>query len=112
MNVKLLRLPPNKREVFRRDRQKFIPANSGCYLLTTFEGHILYVGLSRDLRRRFGQHLDAPEKTKVTPEGRAFYCYWLECENREQIERTWLQECVIEDGKRPILNKRDSPVGV
>lgn len=103
---------PTSRENFRRNRQIFIPTSSGCYALTTFQGEVLYVGLTKSLRRRQGEHLDDPSKTAVTEKGRATFFYWYECENVEQVERTWQNMCLIQDGRLPILNSLSSPVAV
>ena len=51
--------------------QKRVPNRSGCYALTTFEGKILYVGLSCDLNRRFGEHRNNCEKCDPTILGKA-----------------------------------------
>ncbi|WP_352530812.1 hypothetical protein [Mesorhizobium sp. M0060] len=40
-------------------------------MLASFEEDILYVGLASNLRRRFGQHLDTPEKVAATVNRRA-----------------------------------------
>lgn len=110
MNVRDLVPVPDERENFRRDRERFVPERSGCYALATFEGLVLYVGLSKDLRRRFGDHLDDPGKVSKTRYGRAFFFYWRECDDLERIERTWLNECELDDGSLPILNKLSSPI--
>jgi hypothetical protein len=58
-------LPPRK-EAFRRSDERFMPENPGCYVLTTFLGVVLYIGLAQNLRRRMSQHLDNPQKTSPT----------------------------------------------
>ncbi|ANL30129.1 excinuclease ABC subunit C domain-containing protein (plasmid) [Rhizobium phaseoli] len=40
----------------------FIPDSSGCYVLTSFDGNVLYVGLTKNLKRGMAQHLDNREK--------------------------------------------------
>lgn len=90
-------------------KAKFVPAGSGCYVLTTFEEHVLYVGLAVNLRRRFIEHLDNPEKTKLTAEGRATKFHWLETSDIQRVERTWLNIHVNAEGRFPILNKIYSP---
>ncbi|MDE2666862.1 MAG: GIY-YIG nuclease family protein [Acidobacteriota bacterium] len=112
MKVSLLKPFPEHRENFRRDRQRFIPAKSGCYALVSFEGVVLYVGLTRNLRRRFGDHLDDPGKRSLTEKGRAFFFYWLQCDEFQKVERTWQHECELVDGNRPILNRICSPISV
>ena len=112
MNVKDLVPVPDKRENFRRDRERFVPERSGCYALATFEGLVLYVGKSINLRQRFGNHLDDPQKVSKTRCGTAFFFYWRECDDleTEKIERTWQNECELHDGSLPILNKLRSPI--
>ena len=110
MNVRSLTPRPKDRENFRRDRQKFLPASGGCYVLVSYEDIVLYVGLTANLRRRFGEHLDDPRKTSKTANGRAVFFYWLTCDELEKIERTWQNECETADGVLPILNRLASPI--
>lgn len=110
MNVQRLNPRPELRENFRRDRYQFIPETSGCYVLASFDNIVLYVGLTKDLRKRFLKHLDDRGKKTLTALGRAFFFYWLECGELELIERTWQNECEIVDGALPILNRIRSPV--
>ena len=112
MKVQVLDPSPKHRENFRRNRQPFVPETSGCYVLASFLDVVLYVGLTKDLRRRFGEHLDDPRKTSTTEVGRAFFFYWLECDELEKVERTWQNECEMMDGSLPILNKVASPVSI
>lgn len=112
MNVSELKPEVLLRFEFRLRNQKFIPALPGCYALTTFDGLILYVGLSEQLRVRFGQHRESKEKTAVTDLGRVFWFYHLEAELNEihRIERAWLNQHLDLHGEFPILNKMSSPV--
>lgn len=110
MKIPELEPLPGNRESFRRDALKFVPAKSGCYVLATHDGSILYLGLARNLQGRMGQHLDSPEKVAPTPTGRAVWFYWFECEEVEKVERTWMGMYEIAHGKLPILNKVFSPV--
>jgi predicted GIY-YIG superfamily endonuclease len=89
-----------------------LPGASGCYVLTTFEGDILYIGLTEHLRRRFGQHLATKEKCQVTPRGKAFWFYFLEKPVKEirRVERTWQNEYRTEHAEFPVLNKVASPI--
>lgn len=110
MNVTELRPKPDRREPFRRNRHRFIPRVAGCYALTTFEGVVLYVGLSKNLQNRFGTHLDSPEKTAKTSAGRAVFFYWVKRQDIACVERTWLQCSELADGALPPLNRAQSPV--
>nr|WP_249157761.1 GIY-YIG nuclease family protein [Bradyrhizobium sp. KB893862 SZCCT0404] len=92
-----------------RSRERFVPATSGCYVLTTVDGFVLYVGLAENLRRRLGQHLDNPEKTALTKQGRAVLFHWLESIDTRKIERTWLNIHIQREGVLPELNRVYSP---
>lgn len=109
MKVDQLNPTTSKWEPFSLSRSKFVPPTAGCYALATFEEIVLYVGLASDLRRRFIQHLENPEKTKVTAKGRAIKFYWLETLDTNRVERTWLNIHVHHEGRFPILNKVYSP---
>jgi excinuclease UvrABC nuclease subunit len=110
MNVDLLVPKPTKSESFRRTQGKFVPEVSGCYVLTTFSKEILYIGLSNNIRRRMDQHLDNPDKTRLTENGRAVFFYWIESEDTNKIERTWMNMHLQHEGVMPILNKIYSPI--
>ena len=109
LNVENLIPKPSKRESFRRSRERFLPQISGCYVITTFDGTILYIGLSVGIRRRMVQHLDTPAKVSPTPLGRATWFYWLETSDTNKVERTWLNMHLAEEGVLPILNSIYSP---
>ncbi len=112
MKISSLDPSPKHRINFRRDQQKFVPTKAGCYVLATFVGVVLYIGLTKNLQRRFGDHLDDQHKTSTTEYGSVFYFHWIELElnQLEKVERTWQNECELEDGVLPILNKIKSPV--
>lgn len=112
MNVAELAPPPSNRALFKLLEFRKVPHNAGCYLLTTFNGAILYIGLSVNLNKRFQQHLDNPEKIGLTENGKAFWFYFSEHDknNLPKLERTWLNQYQTIHGRRPILNKVDSPV--
>ena len=86
-----------------------IPAQTGCYVLANVKDVVLYIGLAADLHRRFGQHLDSPEKTGVTPLGKAVFFYWLETQDTNKLERTWMNIYQLSEGKLPVLNSVYSP---
>ena len=92
--------------------QKRVPSESGCYVLTTFEGDVLYVGLSCDLNRRFGEHRGNVEKCEPTLFGKAFWFYFLKQPDKEteRVERSWMNQYCSIHGERPVLNQVDSPV--
>ena len=112
MNVAELTPLPAKRELFKRSRCRFVPDASGCYVLTTFNGCILYIGLTQALRRRMQEHLDNREKTTETLLGRATFFYWLESTELNKLERTWLNTHVVKEAALPLLNRMYSPVSI
>ena len=109
MKIALLVPSPLASESFRRSREKFIPATSGCYVLTTFQREILYIGLTVNLRRRINEHLDSAAKTELTTEGRAVLVHWTETTEVNKVERTWLNIHLLNEGRLPILNSVYSP---
>ena len=109
MIVSSLMPKPEKREAFKRNRERMIPAATGCYVLANFREEVLYIGLAVDLRRRFGQHLDSPEKIAPTPLGVAVFFFWLESPDTNKLERTWMNIHQLAEGKLPVLNSMYSP---
>jgi hypothetical protein len=113
MNIEDLTPSPTKKISFKLSAYKSVPQSEGCYALTTFEGTILYIGLTKNLHVRFKQHLDNPKKTTPTLEGKAiWFCYFLyEQGNLPKLERTWLNQFSNKHGRLPLLNKVNSPLG-
>lgn len=109
MNIGLLFPAPTAREPFKWSSERFIPEKSGCYVLSTFGGAVLYVGLATSIRRRFCSHLDDPTKTAETPLGRATLFHWIERADIEKVERTWMNIHLTQEGTLPILNRIYSP---
>lgn len=109
MKVGLLVPLPAEKLPFRLSKQKFVPNRGGCYVLSTFENTVLYVGLAVDLRRRMGEHLDNPKKTTQTSLGRAIWFHWLEAADLNKVERTWQNIHMQHEGRLPELNRLYSP---
>lgn len=109
MNVDHLTPRPVLCEPFRRNRERFIPARPGCYVLTTFSRTVLYIGLTNNLRRRVNEHLDNPAKVSATEHGRAVLFFWLETDELHKVERTWLNIHIQHEGVMPELNRVYSP---
>ena len=97
---------------FKLTSYKQVPKESGCYILSTFDNEVLYIGLSVNLHTRFMQHLDNPNKINPTSEGKAVWFNYLVYDKElvEKVERTWINQFVSKHGKLPILNKINSPV--
>ncbi|MBX7169846.1 MAG: GIY-YIG nuclease family protein [Pyrinomonadaceae bacterium] len=103
---------PQTKVLFKLASFKSVPKESGCYVLTTFENNILYVGLAKNLNNRFMQHLENPEKTNPTVKGKVVWFYFLNYDekNLEKLERTWINQYLTIEGQLPLLNKVNSPV--
>src|SRR5436305_1261255 len=90
MNIKLLVPQPSNCEPFKRNRERFVPERPGCYVLTNFLRAVLYIGLTLNLRRRMNEHLDDPRKIVETNFGRVILFHWIESQDLNKIERTWM----------------------
>ena len=112
MNADNLVPAPAARTNFRRDRYRDVPSASGCYVLASFAGFILYVGLASSLRRRFEEHLDNPDKVGVTKHGAAYWFYWLQAKRLEPLERGWMNQYQVIHAALPILNRANSPLSL
>ena len=101
----------NRKIAFKRSEYQKIPTVAGCYVLSTFQDDVLYIGQAVSLNRRFLEHLDNPEKTHPTAEGKAFWFHFLEYDTDKigVLENTWLQTFEMTEGRLPILNKVHSP---
>lgn len=112
MKVEELIPQPKDRVHFNLATYKSVPKVTGCYVLSTFDNDILYIGLSENLNDRFQQHLGNSEKTKPTKNGKAIWFYFAtyDPKNLPQLERTWINQFVALHGQLPILNKVNSPV--
>ena len=112
MKIEQLNPLPTVKVQFKLSSFKQVPKETGCYILTTFENEILYIGLSVNLFERFQQHLNNPEKTNSTNNGKAIWFYFTiyDSINLPKLERTWINQFVAIHGKLPLLNKINSPV--
>lgn len=112
MKVEELVPLPKERVTFKLASFKFVPKVGGCYVITTFDCDILYIGLSENLYERFQQHLNNPDKISPTKNGKAIWFYFLNfnSKNLYQLERTWINQYVAMHGQLPILNKVNSPL--
>ena len=107
----LFPIPSNKIQ-FKLAYYKSVPQTEGCYVLTTFDNQIIYIGLSNNLYSRFKQHLDSSEKKSATREGKAVWFYYesFAAKNLPKLERTWINQFTSFHGKLPVLNKINSPI--
>ena len=112
MKIEKLVPKPTQRIIFNLSSNYLLPKASGCYVLSTYDDIIIYIGLANNLNNRFKQHLDNPEKTNPTTEGKATWFYYklYDSKNLEKLERTWLNQFQSLHGRFPILNKTSSPL--
>lgn len=90
-----------------------VPEESGCYVITNYDGVILYIGQAVNIHNRMEQHLNDGEKRGKTPWGVAFWFYYLLCPKLElnDLERGWVNEHRLkEKGQLPFFNKVNPPV--
>ena len=112
MLVSALTPEPGNKVRFAHPSVKLTPEQPGCYVLTTIDLAILYIGQSVNLSRRMEQHLEDPEKRSRAVGGIAFWFYYTECANRDldSIERGWINDFSIREGCLPFFNKIRPPV--
>lgn len=112
MNISELIPSPSQKVRFNLADSIFIPKDSGCYVLTTFDNNVLYIGLSTNLYSRFLQHLNNNEKISPTKDGKAIWFYYekVGINELQKIERTWMNKFNSIHGRHPILNKIASPI--
>ena len=112
MKIQELNPLPESKVIFKLSSFKLVPKEAGCYVLTTFEGDILYIGLSENLFVRFQQHLGNSEKTLPTKEGKVVWFHYLKYDlyNLPKLERSWINSFLANQGVLPTLNKISSPL--
>ncbi|MYD53444.1 MAG: hypothetical protein F4W96_03950 [Chloroflexi bacterium] len=103
---------PTQRIPFQRRHLARVPANSGCYVLSTFDETVVYIGKAQDLRRRVGTHLGDRSKREVSDRGVAV---WLDFRltavaELGQLESAWVEQYKLEEGGRlPPFNEINPP---
>ncbi len=98
---------------FQLNKVKFVPNKIGCYVITNFQHEIMYIGQTVNLKTRMQQHLENPEKTKLTLIGKAYYFYYKTIEHENdlnRLERGWLNNHELREGQIPILNAVRGPI--
>lgn len=87
---------------------------SGCYVICTFDGTILYIGQSRNINQRVRQHLDDESKSARTPWGVAQWLHYRLCPEADldQLESAWVTQFKMKNrGNLPHFNKLHPPSG-
>lgn len=112
MKIEKLKPLPTDKVSFALSSFKQVPNVQGCYILSTFDNDILYIGLATNLNNRFRQHLDNSEKTSLTTDGKAIWFHYATFDptNLPKLERTWLNQFLSIHGRLPVLNKTSSPI--
>lgn len=112
MRVSNLRPPPENMKRFAYPDLRELPTESGCYVLSTANDSIVYIGQATDIERRVTQHFNDPEKRDAAPHGVAFWCHYLRAESVDlnRLERGWLGQYQITTGALPYFNKQSGPV--
>lgn len=111
MRVSSLTPKPENQIRFSYADLRDAPRQSGCYVLTVFNGTILYIGQARNIQARMRQHLDADQKAQMTPWGKAFWLHYILCPEFElnNYENGWNMEYERTEGKQPYFNKIRPP---
>ena len=113
MKVEQLSPQPNHQIRFAWSHHKTASIQAGCYVLATYNNDVLYVGLAtKSIQSRMGSHLDTPAKRVGDTYGVPFWFYYVERAANEvgSIERGWMNQSILIDGKMPSLNKVYSPI--
>ena len=101
--------PPVKDKVrFQFRKLGLVPSAPGCYCLANYAEEILYIGKTQDLQRRIKEHVLGDEKTAQTDRGIAFWVCFRRVGNIHELgrlERGWMNEYQINEGKKPPFNK-------
>lgn len=84
-----------------------VPSKPGCYMLASFYGDVLYVGMTNNLQRRMEEHLDNSRMMQRTSFGLASWFYFrsLSEECLYQTERHLLSRYKFKEGQLPPLNR-------
>jgi excinuclease UvrABC nuclease subunit len=113
VKIDQLRPLPSQKTQFAWSHHITVPEQPGCYVLVNYGGDVLYVGLATvSIRDRMGAHLDTREKRVPGVQGAAYWFYYILCKPGDAgpIERGWMNQAILEDGDKPVLNKIYSPL--
>ncbi|MCL2521312.1 MAG: GIY-YIG nuclease family protein [Erysipelotrichales bacterium] len=102
-----------KKTLFLASHEIHVPDLPGCYVITTMDDDILYIGKAdRRISERFKQHIKNKDKKSITQDGLGYYFYYLVLETKDcvDVENSWLMFFQNYEGRLPILNKINSPI--
>ena len=86
-----------------------LPERPGCYVLTSFEGDILYIGQSKNVARRVGEHFNNWSARRNSP----FWVFYLlvhDSHELDALERGWVNEYQLREGALPQFNSISPPL--
>ena len=111
MFITSLRPAPEGQERFAYPGLHRLPAEPGCYVLTTVDDIIIYIGQSINITKRVAQHFDDSAKKEMTPYGVAFWCHYLRIAKKDlnRLELGWLNAHILCEGALPHFNKVGGP---
>jgi hypothetical protein len=113
MKIEQLVPAPTQQTRFAWSHQKGVPSEPGCYVLATYHGDVLYVGLaSASIQNRMSSHLETPAKREGASAGVPFWFYYIVLQPLQvnPVERGWMNQAILEDGEMPPLNRVYSPL--
>ncbi len=108
MKLTQLRISQYAKLVFDLRFSAQVHARAGCYILTSLDDDILYIGETKDLNRRFKEHLDDPRMTSMTSKGKAAWFVYFSVEPRilRKVESQLLFQVQANDRDIPPLNRK------
>lgn len=101
------------RKQFLWSENRDVPAVAGCYAIASYDLLVLYVGLAtKSIKARMADHLDSAEKRRGAGLVLPYWFYFRTFASQEvhAVERGWLNESILRDGKFPPLNHAHSPI--
>ena len=92
---------------FRRSEEMRVPDAPGCYVMTNITDDVIYIGQSKDLNQRIGQHLDDRRMTGKTSLGLVswFYFGYWPSDDHSVVEDGLLFKYRAAHGHWPPLNR-------
>lgn len=93
---------------FRLSEALRVPESSGCYVLTSINDDVIYIGQSVNLNQRMQQHLNSLRMTQSTSAGLAVWFYYglLAPDKIEKIELQLIFNFKAVEGQLPPLNRQ------
>lgn len=112
MRVDALKPRPQERLSFDRGSVARMKPGSGCYVLASRSGRVLYIGKAVDVRRRLEQHLDDPAKKGDSRIGFTVAVWLDRCDVDDvaELESEWTRQHEMgASGRLPPMNSIRPP---